>query len=229
MRSATPFLGLINSLAHNAEPVWDQISPIMNQLDDICHSYGLVEGNIYNLHHTPKSGIPYAPFLAKRQTYALFAAAHDNIVEIGFNAGHSSVLALTVNPNLKYTAVDIGHHPYTQPCFDYLKSIFGDRIDLVIGNSRDIMPKLYQHRPELEGQVEGWIIDGGHGIDIASCDIDNVINLSKQNDSLLFDDTDIQLLSWLVRFYQLQGTLVPLTNLPDSRGHLFYKIEKSIP
>jgi hypothetical protein len=46
--------------------------------------------------------------------------------EIGFNAGHSSMLLLlgrNCEP-MDFTVFDIGHHQYTAPCFDYIKQSF---------------------------------------------------------------------------------------------------------
>jgi len=226
MKSANTYTNLIEQIFTQQEPVWAALKPHYDKLNDILKSNGeSVEGNIY-AYHGDTQFIPEANFLKKRHTYALFAAANNNIVEIGFNAGHSALLALITNPTLHYTAVDIGEHTYTQPCFDYLQSIFGERVNIIVGDSRQIMPVFYDHKPHLKGEVDSWIIDGGHGLDVALQDVENVVNLSRPGDNLLFDDTDWGGLVWLLKFYELQGVLTPTTTLPASHGHLFYKINK---
>ena len=113
-----------------------------------------------------------------------------------------------------------------RPCYEYLRTHFGDRIDLIEGDSRDVLPQLFNLRPNLAGAVEGWIIDGGHGLDVALADIENVVNLAKPGDSMVFDDTDWGPFAWLLKFYELQGVITPATTLPASHGHLFYSINK---
>ena len=41
-----------------------------------------------------------------------------NILEIGFNAGHSCLLFLLANPESKITIFDICEHKYAKPCFE---------------------------------------------------------------------------------------------------------------
>ena len=47
-----------------------------------------------------------------------------NILEVGFNAGHSTALMLNKNPGAKFTAMDIGRHIYTKKCIDYMSTIY---------------------------------------------------------------------------------------------------------
>lgn len=76
------------------------------------------------------------------------------------------MLALTVNPALVYQGVDIGHHGYTRSCFAYLKSVFGERARLEIGDSRDVLPVLRQG-----ARYDLYHIDGGHGLATAHADL----------------------------------------------------------
>ena len=82
-----------------------------------------LEGNLFTEHFQPEiPAVPIEAFRNKRSNYALFCAAGSSLLEIGFNAGHSCMLALSANKDLVYTGVDIGMHAYTQPCFEYLRS-----------------------------------------------------------------------------------------------------------
>ena len=218
---------LIIQICNEEEPFWEEIVDNYIQLTDIAYTNNNnIEGNIYNDHNVPKSYVPEPSFLLKRQAYALFSSANQNIVEIGFNAGHSALLALTVNHNLKYTAIDIGHHNYVNPCFEFLKEKFNDRIDIVIGNSKEVVPNLFNLRPELDGKVDGWVVDGAHAQEDATIDIENIFVLSKNNDRLLFDDTSDIHLECLLKFYQMCGMLTPIANLLASNGNLAFTINK---
>lgn len=223
----TPNYKLLMQICDKKEPFWDELVNNYIQLTDIAYSYNNnIEGNIYNDHNIPKSYVPEPNFLLKRQVYALFSSANQNIVEIGFNAGHSALLALTINTNLKYTGIDIGHHNYVKPCFDFLKEKFGDRFDVIIGNSKEVVPNLFNLRPELDGKVDGWVVDGAHAQDEASVDIENIFILSKNNDRLLFDDTNDPYLECLLKFYQMRGMLTPVANLSARDGNLVFTINK---
>lgn len=218
---------LIGQLCARQEPFWHELRENYIQLTEVAYASGiLIEGNIYNYHHSPKSYNPTTDFLAKRHSYALFAAANKNVVEIGFNAGHSALLALTVNPELHYTAIDIGRHAYTVPCFEFLKEKFGDRIDLIIGDSRIFLPTLFHQKPQLKDKIDGWIIDGDHTTEGASADIENVLSLSKNGDRLLFDDTDMTHLDWLLKYYQMAGKITPIADLTSAKGSLVFSINK---
>merc|ERR1712232_535230 len=63
------------------------------------------------------------------------------IVEIGFNAGHSSLLMLFAHPTVTVVAFDLCEHVYTQPCFDALSAAFPGRIQLVPGRSQHTVPR----------------------------------------------------------------------------------------
>ena len=61
-----------------------------------------------------------------------------NILEIGFNAGHSSALMLE-NTNADIVSVDIGSHHYTYEGKDVIDELFPNRHILIVGNSMDIL------------------------------------------------------------------------------------------
>lgn len=227
MRKLVPHLELLAHIVEYKEPLWNQIEETYQQLTDIAYSFNIVvEGNIYNLHGAEKSYVPFDGFLPKRHTYALFAAANNSILEIGFNAGHSALLALTANPELTYTAVDICQHAYTVPCYEFLKSKFGDRINLIQGDSRIVMPNLSWTHPGLCETIDAWIIDGSHHMQDAGWDIEHVITIAKNHDRLLFDDTNADSLFWLLRFYQMNGSIRSLVDLSQDVGNMIFEINK---
>ena len=55
------------------------------------------------------------------------------LLEVGVNAGHSALLALSSNPRLEYYGVDIMSHRYTIECVDFLKGEYPGRVHLFPG------------------------------------------------------------------------------------------------
>jgi hypothetical protein len=109
-----------------------------------------------------------------------------NVLEIGFNAGFSSLLMLLINPHINLTCVDICEHQYTMPCFNFIKSIFPNRINLIKGSSEFVLPELIK-----QGNKYDMIhIDGGHSNRIFFYDTQNSIKLINKNGILLVDDYD---------------------------------------
>jgi predicted O-methyltransferase YrrM len=153
----------------------------------------------------------------------MFAMAHKEVVEIGFNSGFSALLMLTANPELKLTCVDICEHKYTEPCFQYLKTVFEDRITLVKGDSTVVLPEVLQSNKSLTG----YIIDGGHGLDVAEQDLQNVIKYANDGAILCFDDSDFVELRMMLNMYMMSGHLI---NFMDEFGptqnqtQMFFKI-----
>ena len=196
------------------EPFYQQYQLNLEQINQIViNSKQSMEGNMMFNNHSVPSSKPYVPFLDRRQNLCSIATTHNVLVEIGFNAGHSALLALTANPNLKYYGIDIGRHRYIQPCFDYLKQEFGDRISLEIGNSAIVMPQvmplLIQQDHFRQGNV-AWCIDGGHDIAPAAIDMANILTYAQDGDILLFDDSDFPKLRSLLDFYLIRGDLISI-------------------
>ena len=64
-----------------------------------------------------------------------------NILEIGFNAGHSSCLFLEFNKNCNVLSFDIGLHDYFKVGIEYIREKFNSRNYLfIIGNSNITVP-----------------------------------------------------------------------------------------
>jgi mannosyltransferase OCH1-like enzyme len=150
--------------------------PIINNIGE-----GL-EGNIFFYHLTKT----YLADFVDKQKNIIIAANQKNvneILEIGFNSGFSALLFLNSNPNIKITCIDICEHAYTIPCYNKIKEIYGDRINLVIGSSVKTVPKL-------ETLFDLIHIDGSHTKNVAIDDIINSYYISKANAILIMDDYD---------------------------------------
>jgi len=121
-----------------------------------------------------------------------------SLIEVGVNAGHSALLALSANPHLIYHGVDINQHKYTAHCVDYLREEFPGRVHFHPGDSREVLPYLATHRPDLDFDI--FHIDGGHTDEVCRADISNCIRLARGGSGkhLLLDDINA---SWIFDVY----------------------------
>ena len=97
----------------------------------------------------------------------------EKLLEVGVNAGHSALLALSSNPRLEYYGVDIMSHAYTAECVDFLKGEFPGRVHLFTGDSREVLPWLVSRRAELAFDI--FHVDGGHTDEVCRSDMGNCI------------------------------------------------------
>lgn len=191
------------------EPFFEEYHHHLKCLLSIFYEIGEpMEGNIFYLWDKSIDKGLDPNYLNKRRNLALMAGCKKNVLEIGFNCGFSALLLLTANPDLNYTAIDICAHKYTVPCFDYLKSQFGERIRLFQGNSLTTLPYVL-HK---ESQYDAYIIDGGHGIDVAEADLLTVITHAVRGSLICFDDTQYPHLRLLVNSYMMDGKVAHISD-----------------
>jgi predicted O-methyltransferase YrrM len=172
----------------------------------------LLEGNIFMLHHTTT----YTDVYLNKTKNICNLVLNKNIkkvVEIRFNSGFSTLLMLLTNPNMHITCFDLGEHAYTLPCYEKIKETFGDRIDIIIGDST----KTLQNVNDVYDLIH---IDGGHSTEVAISDITNSYRISKKGTILIMDDYDFPNLHELWDGYIDKYNLKPLNiNLYDSPHH----------
>jgi predicted O-methyltransferase YrrM len=127
---------------------------------------------------------------------------------------------LLSNPSIRITCFDLGEHKYTLPCYEKLKETFGDRISLVIGDSRLSLHNVNEVYDVIH-------IDGGHSIDVASSDIIHSYQLSKQGTLLIMDDYDFPDLHKLWDFYVNLYRLKPIqiTSYPSPHHDIKYVVK----
>lgn len=201
----------------------DQLISVLHQFDDLTWDPGLSEyrdhlaalnavvadsgetpeGSLFFLNNQVPSDVPQPEMLNKRRNYAAFALSGSRLLEIGFNAGHSCLLALTMNKELDYTGVDLGNHAYARPCFEYLKSTFGERVRVHFGDSREVLPVL-----RAQGLLYDLVhVDGGHGWSVMQADLLNAFDLCRDGSALMMDDTDDSRIDKICDLYSIRGLL----------------------
>ena len=110
----------------------------------------------------------------------------ETILEIGFNAGHSSELFLSANPDATVVSFDIGVHSYVQTGKEYIDKTFPGRHTLILGNSLDTVPDYEAKNPEPFDLI---FIDGGHDYKTAHGDLINCHLLAHEDTIVVMDDT----------------------------------------
>lgn len=168
------------TIVHNINKAKTYISDHLIPIIHNCHEK--LEGNIFMKHHTTNFSDVFLN-KAKNISNLVLNKNIKNVMEIGFNAGFSTLLMLISNPYMHITCFDLGEHTYTKPCYEKIKETFGDRIDIIFGDSTKTLKKITDNYDLIH-------IDGGHSTEVATCDIMNSVRLSKQGTILIMDDYD---------------------------------------
>lgn len=184
---------------------------ILNKLLPIINSIGEpLEGNLFMKHNTTYFSEDQYMINKVNNLCSLInnTISSKNVLEIGFNAGFSALLILLSNPNINLTCVDICSHKYTKPCYQLLKDMFGERIQLYTGDSMKILP-------EFNTEFDVIHIDGGHDENVAKSDILQSYRLCrKPGGILIMDDYNFPILKtlwdnyceeWKLEKYELPG------------------------
>lgn len=148
----------------------------------------------------------------------LFKIARDanTILEIGFNAGHSTALMLLANPKSNILLFDLNEHAYTLQCLKFLKSVFGkDRfIDFIEGDSKQTLTTYLKNNPKMQSRFNLVYIDcGKHDIVVMSA-INNCRDFCKlHNHILIVDDYDCHNIHKSVNQFVDKGIIKPIDNI----------------
>ena len=134
------------------------------------------EGNI----SCGSSGLYCDVLLALREREPTLAKK-PRILEIGFNAGHSSVVFAACFPDAEIVSVDIGEHSYVRVAFESVQFQTSNKRQLLIGDSRARVP-------ELTGKFDLIFIDGCHQDGVPAADLANCARLAHENTIVMMDD-----------------------------------------
>lgn len=112
-----------------------------------------------------------------------------NILEIGFNTGTSAAYFLSARDDIKVISVDIGFHRYVNECKRLIDEQFPNRHELIIGDSRKIIPELHTSEPRIKPDL--IFIDGDHVEPTPLIDARNCLALADTKTLLVMDDTNL--------------------------------------
>jgi predicted O-methyltransferase YrrM len=137
-------------------------------------------------------------FLVPEQLLALekYAKNKNNILEIGFNLGHTTE-AFIKNSSASVVSLDIFIHSYSWISMIYFLKNFYKRIKFLKGDSRVILQKLVSENKKFDL----ILIDGGHSFEVAKSDIQNSLNLINSNGIILIDNLEIDTVKQAINIF----------------------------
>ncbi len=108
------------------------------------------------------------------------------IMEIGFNAGHSAETLLSANPTAHLTSFDIGRVKAMQYGKEYIDATYPGRHTLILGDSTQTVMQFKLDNPNKRFDV--IFIDGGHTYNVAKPDIVQSSSLAHSDTIVIVDD-----------------------------------------
>ena len=183
-----------------------------------------LEGNIYTY-----NGMDTQDFMKAKMINLFYLAKEckSDILEIGFNAGNSSLIFLLANPNVKIHAIDLCCHAYVQPCVDFLNLMFNNRVILYKGDSLQLVPELDR---SLSDTISLYHIDGWHALEGIQADMKNCYDLAKNGAFLVVDDVNIVDILNEAKKYESDNKIILLPEkiikTPEYFPHLIYSYNK---
>ena len=174
-------------------------------LEHIIRSTGeVLEGNCVYENQTFRRN----PLLdSKRANLVKAAQGAQRICEIGFNAGHSA-LQLLSNRSATHLFFDLGEHKYSEPCANYIQSVYPDTaMQFVWGDSRTMIPRWIQANPAAIGTFDVVHVDGGHTPECATSDLFGAYLLAKPGGIIIVDDINSTEIMPTVNVWMRQGLL----------------------
>lgn len=109
------------------------------------------------------------------------------VMEIGFNAGHSADVFLKNNSSMALTSFDLGIHDYVLHAKEYIDTTYPNRHTLLLGDSTVTVPKYISENPDKRFDV--IFIDGGHEYEVATADLNNCMKMAHKDTIVILDDT----------------------------------------
>lgn len=151
-------------------------------------SGGPFEGNILYKHAELdlNAAVMHNEHVALRRGFSHAVMGRKKMLEIGFNAGHSALTFLFLNPYGVYTGVDIFQRQYTYEAFNYLSNKFPYRVNLHKGDSLTVVPELLK---STENRYDIVHVDGGHTYECALGDLVNVSERLDKDALVILDDS----------------------------------------
>lgn len=221
------FDALANRVSYESHSVEKQ--KILNNLKTlIIDSKASLEGSSF--YHHASLNVYESLYTKQLNLFWCGKQAITKICEIGFNAGHSTMLLLLGRDKtpLDFTIFDIGHHAYTKPCLNYIKSHFSHvNFEYIEGDSTLTMPQWINANKNHVGLYDVVHVDGGHSEYCVSNDMRNADLLVKKGGFVIIDDTNLPHINRRVDLYVSSGKYSEIDVL-ETKGYPHRIIKKNI-
>ncbi len=142
---------------------------------------------------------------------ALTAKPNINVVEIGFNSGHSAEVILQNNKSATLTSFDISTEPYISDAKEYIDKVYQNRHILVMGDTSETIPKYSEH---IGVKFDIICIHCGNSYEKLSIDLKNCEQLATADNILVLTNitSDSDLSIW--KEYVSSGKIIQLYQKP---------------
>ena len=104
------------------------------------------------------------------------------VMEIGFNAGHSSEYFLSRHKDILVVSFELTPGEHTLVGKKYIDETYPGRHEMIWGDSTLTVPQFETRTFDL------IFIDGGHEVEVARADIANCMRLARSNTMVIVDD-----------------------------------------
>lgn len=131
------------------------------------------------------------------------ASSSSNIIQIGFNGGHSCALMFDANPTCNIVSFDLFNHSYTEPCSNYLSFNQRLKLKLIKGNTLDTLEKY-----ETDIKFDLIHFDGGQQEEVIENDLEKCMKFSDEKTFLVIDDTNIFTFQLVIQKYLQDNKIV---------------------
>ena len=142
------------------------------------HGFNCIEGHIQQVNEQVNDLVNIVNSFGKKKL---------NIMEIGFNGGHSSELFLSCNNETTVVSFDLGDHDYVSIAKEYINNKYPNRHRLITGDSKRTVPNFIYENRDVKFDI--IFVDGGHDYMTAKEDMLNCFYLSHKDTVVILDDT----------------------------------------
>lgn len=196
-----------NNLLKNKHIFTEIYDSCSNTFSKGCGSY-LFDGQTYE----------YCDLMYEKQELLYNSVKNiNNVLEVGTYMGHSILIMLLSNPNLKITCIDIDDK-YTRPSINVLNKYFNNAITFIHEDSLTALPKITE-------KFDLFHIDGDHNVNIITQEFNLIkkLNNNKYSLNIIFDDENY--LRSLQKYINDNYTIIKNINPGCSWSNIYYEIK----
>lgn len=201
------------------------LSENIKKLGEILNQVGeRVEGNL--ICDVSSDNLVIERNYAKITNLQKLVKGKQKICEIGVNAGHSLLLMLEQNSEAEYLLFDLNNHKYTQPCVEFIKSIYPNtKIKIIYGDSKYTVNDYFNKNVEYMNTFDLVHIDGGHGFQELSSDYEVCKRVASDESIVVFDDYDYLNIKNFIDTKIIEKEIEKIENsdLIDTNLHFIFK------